>query len=76
MCDVLLAQQTTIVEAIARRDPEAAYRTMADHLRFTEDKAREAALTQASNGERKWQSDTGLSGQVIERLRQIHLLRR
>jgi len=62
MCDELLAQHTAIVEAIARRDPEAAYRAMADHLRFAEDKAREAGLAKASNGERKGKSDRDLRG--------------
>lgn len=40
----LLAQHTAIVDAIAAHDREAAYRAMAEHLRYAEAKARTAGL--------------------------------
>ena len=53
--DTLLEQHTAIVEAIARRDRQAAYQAMADHLRYAEDKTREAGLDldRGGNGQRK-----------------------
>jgi GntR family transcriptional repressor for pyruvate dehydrogenase complex len=53
--EALIGQHTAIVEAVARRNPEAAYQAMADHLRFAEDKARKAGLDRVcrDKGKRK-----------------------
>lgn len=45
--EALFAQHAAIVEAIARRNPEAAYQAMADHLRYAEEQARNAGLAAA-----------------------------
>ena len=51
--DALLAQHTAIVEAIARRDRQAAYQAMAEHLHYAEDNARETGLAADNNGNGK-----------------------